>query len=111
MCKHAAGRFHLFPTWVFYIVVSLSLGCESLLNDSSRVTTAPKCRANCTAQSHRTDDIAEEMLRGLPDEKLSQLHLEREKLYLLLASDAQAGCFFRHRAPDGDDDDDDAAGR
>ncbi len=32
----------------------------------------------------------EEMLRGLPDEKLAKLHLQRDKLYLLLASDSQA---------------------
>lgn len=27
------------------------------------------------------------MLRGLPDEKLSKLHLQRDKLYLLLGSE------------------------
>eukprot|EP00913_Durusdinium_trenchii_P017698 g16637.t1 len=41
------------------------------------------------ARRERTYHCFYEMLRGLPDEKLSQLHLEREKLYLLLASDAQ----------------------
>ena len=31
----------------------------------------------------------EEMLRGVPDEKLAKLHLQRDKLYLFLASDSQ----------------------
>lgn len=33
---------------------------------------------------------AQEMLRGLPEDKLAKFHLQRDKLYLLLASDAQA---------------------
>jgi len=37
----------------------------------------------------RTYHCFYEMLRGLPDEKLAKLHLQRDKLYLLLASDSQ----------------------
>lgn len=42
-------------------------------------------RARCAQVHPRT---TQEMLRGLPEEELSKLQLQRDKLYLLLGSEA-----------------------